>query len=160
MGDMAGKTFFRWKHGFRCGAVWSVSSADAHALCELKEFSSQPWFSHAKPCANGVSTVVGQILPSMLTLVSRPAPTLMSLRAELRHSREDPLCCVKLLWGCRRAGKAPLCLQNPFSRQRQAVSPKTPSRALQSGRKECIGDHVGCFSPGWPAGGFLETSGC
>lgn len=134
MGDRAGKTLFGWKHRFGCGVVWAVSSA--HALCEIKEFSPQLWFSHAenraKPCANRVSAVAGQILPSTLTLVSRPAPSLMSLRVE-DQGGPALLCQASpgLLEGWRGTSVSP----NPllFLRQRQAVSPKHPSHALRSG---------------------------
>lgn len=52
----------------------------------------------------------------------------------------------------------------PFPRQRQAVSQRPPpwvpyDEGESSDREECTGDHFGCFSPGWPAGGFSETSG-
>lgn len=29
----------------------------------------------------------------------------------------------------------------------------------RSGREECIGDHVGYFTPSWPVGGFSESLG-
>lgn len=61
----------------------------------------------------------------MLTLVSRPATSLVSLRAELGHTREDPLRCAKPLQDYHRSGEAPLCLQNhSFSPGKDRLCPQ------------------------------------
>ena len=92
--------------------------------------SPVPWFFHAengaKPCADRVSAVVGQILPSMLTLASRLAPTLVSLRSELRSTREDPLCCGEPPRDCRRAGELYASKITHFSQAKTSCLPNPP----------------------------------
>lgn len=116
-----------------------------------------------KPCANGVSTVAGQILPCrLLSADQQPASCLseQSLGIPGRtHSAVPSL--SRTATGLERH----LCASKitPFPQAKTGCVPKTPIACLtklgSSGREECVGDYVGCFSPGWPVSGFLETSG-
>lgn len=47
-----------------------------------------------------------------------------------------------------------------FSQAKKAA-PQNPPSVLHgsSGKEECTGDHIGCFSPDWLVGGFSETQG-
>lgn len=51
----------------------------------------------------------------------------------------------------------------PFSQAKIGCLPKAPlgchMKRESSDMKECTGDCFGCLGPGWPAGGFSETSG-
>ena len=162
--DRPGKTLFRCERGFGCRPVWAASSADPHSLCELKERSPQPWFSRAedgaKPCADGLSAVMGQILSSLSTPVSRLVPTLMCLGAELRCTQEDLLCHAEPSQGCHGAGEAPLYLQNhSLFPGEDRLCPKDPLCQHYEGGEQWQGRVSGWFGPGWPTGEFSETSG-